>query len=113
MRCSLSAARALDANAIESRATVASRRNMTKLPKAGSRLDQRITVFSKEQNLRDADLDRRRGGDEFRPVAGVALQRIDGIDADVDARALGYHAFDPFAVTILRTQQLDAPAERP
>src|SRR3982075_3840621 len=73
---------------------------------------QRIAVFGQEQNLGDADLHRCRGGDVVRTLAGLALQRIDGVEADIDPRALRHQAFDELAVGIFRAQQLDARAER-
>src|SRR5882757_8356603 len=49
-----------------------------------SRSDQRVTILGQQQNLRDADLHWCCRGNEVRPLAGLAFQRIDGVEADID-----------------------------
>ena len=75
-------------------------------------LNQGIAVFGQRQDLPDPDLNRRRGRDILRPLAGFALDRIHGIEADVELDALRDQALDQFAVGIIRKQQIDARSER-
>src|SRR4051812_42642905 len=62
--------------------------------------NQRIAIFGQQQNLRDADLHRGCGGNEVRPLAGLALEAVDGIEADIETGALRHQALDPLAVFV-------------
>jgi hypothetical protein len=59
-----------------------------------------MSVFGQRQNLSDADLDRGRRGNEFRSLAGLALDRIHGIEADIETHALRDQAFDPLSIEV-------------
>src|SRR5215210_1594612 len=76
-----------------------------------SRPHQRVSVLGQKQNLRDADLHRRGRRDEFRTLTRLAFERVDGVEADVETRALRHQALDHLAIGILRAQQLDAGPE--
>src|SRR3954447_14709179 len=76
------------------------------------RPDQSISVFGERQDLSDPDLNRCRGRNILRPLAGVALDRVDGVEADVELDALRGQAFDQLAIGIVRKQKLDARPER-
>src|SRR2546430_459373 len=73
--------------------------------------DQRIAVFGQMQDLRDADLYRRRDRKEFRPLAGLTLDRVDGVEANIDAHALRDKALDRLAAGVVGPEQVDAGAE--
>jgi hypothetical protein len=70
------------------------------LSRAGLRSHQRIAIFSKQQYLPDANLNRGRGGDDLRSLAGFALDRVDRIQAHVETHALRNKAFNLFAIAI-------------
>src|ERR1700723_1129582 len=101
-RCGLlSAAELAEISAIDIKATVTKCR--TKLGMMESlRPNQCISVFGQGENVSDADLNRGRCRDEFRPLAGFALDRINGIETDVETHALRDQALDPFAVGVVR-----------
>src|ERR1039457_3627277 len=65
------------------------------------RPNQGISVFGKRQDLPDADLNRRRRGNEFRPLAGFAFDRTHGIEADIETHALRDQTFDPLAAGVV------------
>src|ERR1700722_1699860 len=100
MRCGLpSAAGLAEISVIDIKATVTKCRR--KLGMMDSlRPNQGISVFGERQNLSDADLDRGRRGNEFRPLAGLALDRIHGVEADIETHALRDHAFDPLSTEV-------------
>src|SRR5438445_9307910 len=87
MRCVLrSAARPVEANAIDIKATLVQRRRKPRMTNS-LRANQYIAVFGQRQNLPDADLNRGRYRNEVRPLAGLALDGINGIEADIEAYA--------------------------
>src|ERR1700733_5801776 len=100
MRCGLrSAAGLAEISVIDIKATVTKCRR--KLGMMDSlRPNQGISVFSQRQNLSDADLDGGRRGKKFRPLAGPALDRIHGIEADIETPGLAGQVFDPLSIEV-------------
>src|ERR1700722_2429371 len=76
------------------------------------RPNQCISVFGQRENLPDADLNRGRRGNEFRPLAGFALDRIHGIEADIEAYALRNHPLHAFAAVLAGVYSIRGPTER-
>src|SRR3984885_15877858 len=112
MRCGLpSAAGLAEISAIDIKATVTRYRRKPGMMES-LRPNQCISVFGQRENLPAADLNRGPRGNEFRPLAGFALDRIHGIEADIETYALRDQALDPFAVGVVRVQQIDARTER-
>src|SRR5690348_6438827 len=74
--------------------------------------DQRIAVFRKRQDVPDADLNRRRGRDDGRPLACLAFDGLERIYADVESDTLRDQALDADSAGVLRPQQIDARTER-
>src|SRR3954447_7208260 len=66
-------------------------------PTKGSGPHQCVPALAEKQDLPDPDLHRCRRGDELRPLAGLPLDRVDGVEADVEAYALRDQAFDLLA----------------
>src|ERR1700738_2693707 len=105
-----SAAGLAETNAIDSNAEVAKQRRKLRMMNS-LRSNQRISVFGQRENLPDPDLNRARGGNDVRSLAGFALDGFNGIETDIEAHALRDQALDQFAVGIRRAQQIDAGTE--
>src|SRR3954451_5181994 len=81
-------------------------------PAKGSGPHHRVSVLAEEQDLPDPDLHRRSGRDELRPLAGLPLDRVDSVEADVGAYALRDQALDLLAALAAGEQEGDAGTER-
>src|SRR5580692_7370175 len=111
-RCGLpSAAGLAEISAIDIKATVTKCRKKPGMMQS-SGPNQCVSVFGQRQDLSDAELNRGRNPDEFRSLAGFALDRVHGIEADIETHALRDQALDPFAVGVVRVEQIDARTER-
>src|SRR3954447_19788719 len=81
-------------------------------PTKGSGPHQCVPALAEKQDLPDADLHRRGGGDEVRPLARFSLDRVDGVETDVEAYALRDQALDLLAALVVSEQEIDAGTER-
>src|SRR4051812_18172684 len=81
-------------------------------PTKGSGPHQCVPALAEKQDLPDPDLHRCRRGDELRPLAGLPLDRVDGVEADVEAYALRDQALDLLAALVVSEQEIDAGTER-
>src|SRR6201992_1354806 len=116
MRCGFASAARLgetnvEANANDISAMAARRCNNPDIEAILLGSNQCIAVFRQRQYLPDADLNRVSDRNILRPLAGFALDRVDGIEADIERYALCDKALDQFSVRIVHQQQLDARTE--
>src|SRR5215831_3162755 len=92
-------AKAIDGSAIEKRRRVKPDITGSLWP------DQSISVFGERQDLANAELNGGGVGNDLGPLSRLALDRVDGIQADVETHALRDQAFHQLAVRVPRAQQ--------